>query len=87
MHSSDLPVTEWWDPEYDVYDVPNSPYDPQPVGSTGAVTSAEFDTWWTAYDFLWDLRWVMHGSAEYRPDFRGRELTTGRGVTDVQRSA
>lgn len=74
MHSSELPVTEWWDPDEEVYDVPHTP--------RGAFweypyPQQEVDDWWAAYSHLWDLRWIMHGSAEYRPDFRGRELTTG----------
>ncbi len=67
MHSTDLPVTDYWDPEWDVYDVPFSPAD----------DGVDWDVWWAAYCHLWDLRWVMDGYAEYRPDFRGRELTTG----------
>lgn len=73
MHSSELPTTEWWDPEYDLYDVPGSPY-----GETvGELAPGMFDAWWTAYSHCWDIRWYRHGSAEYRPDFKGRELTRG----------
>lgn len=77
MHSSELPITEWWDPEWDVYDVPLTPNDGWWQDNP---TPEQCDTWWAAYAHLWNIRWVMCGSAEYRPDFRGRELATGEPV-------
>lgn len=57
MHSSELPVTEWWDPdpEWEVYDVPGSP------------ESVPHEIWWAAYQHLWVLEWITTGSAWYSP--------------------
>lgn len=68
MNSTDLPITEWWDPAWDVYDVPGSPYDD---------SDAPHDVWWAAYEHLWMLRHVMTGRAEYTPSHFQHQLTTG----------
>lgn len=69
-HSHRLPITEWWDPAWDVYDVPGSPDvdDPDAPGH---------DVWWAAYEHLWMLRHIMTGRAEYTPHHFQHQLTTG----------
>lgn len=83
MNSADLPVTEWWDPEWDVYDVPGSPYDPQPAGCTDPVGEADFDAWWAAYEHCWILGWITNGTAPYIPFQFQHQLTTGPAVLDI----
>lgn len=61
MLSTELPITDWWDPEYDVYDVPLCPQgdydDPD-----------ETEAWWAAYDHLETVRHIMTGRRWYSPD-------------------
>lgn len=73
MHSTDLPVTEWWDPADDVHDVPPCP---QGDGRTDATLwteaflfSATIGWIWADYDGYWG-RWT-------------RQLTTGADVWDI----
>lgn len=68
MDSKDLPVTEWWDPEWEVYDVPLSPFEGDRV---------DVDTWWAAYEHGWILGWILHGTAAYIPFHFQHQLTTG----------
>lgn len=70
MHSNDLPITEWWDPQWDIYDVPLSPDLDDP-------DAPDHDTWWAAYEHLWMLRHIMTGQAEYVPSHFQHQLTTG----------
>lgn len=67
MLSTELPVTEWWDPDPDwpVYDVPGSP------------EGAPHDLWWAAYNHVWYLEWIMTGSAWYSPHPWQNQLTAG----------
>lgn len=67
MKSTDLPVTEWWDPEWDLYDVPLSPFD----------DGVDVETWWAAYEHLWMLSWVLHGTEAYIDVHYQHQLTTG----------
>lgn len=70
MHSNDLPITEWWDPQWDTYDVPLSPNLDDP-------DAPDHDIWWAAYEHLWMLRHIMTGQAEYVPSHFQHQLTTG----------
>lgn len=67
MKSTDLPVTEFWDPEWDVYDVPLGPFD----------DGVEVDVWWAAYEHVWMLSWIQHGTEAYIPFHYQHQLTTG----------
>lgn len=80
MHSTDLPVTEWWDPEWDVYSVPLSPFEDR--GSVPLEDHVE--TWWAAYEHQWLLGWIMSGEAAYIPSKFQHQLTTGGEVTPTQ---
>lgn len=71
MHSSELPVTEYWDPAWDVYDVPLSPW----TGFGGPEVPAE--VWWAAYEHVWILSWIRHGTEAYIPFHYQHQLTTG----------
>ena len=77
MHSSELPITDWWDPEWDVYDVPSSPYDVQRPGEKAeALPEALFDAWWEAYDHTAEVAYIMTGSRWGWPDnLHARQLT------------
>lgn len=69
MLSTDLPVTEWWDPEVDYYGVPMSP--------TGHGPAAEA-AWWPAFVHLAEIEWIMTGRTWGWPDgLFARQLTTG----------
>lgn len=70
MHSTEIPITEWWDPPWDTYDVPLSPNLDDP-------DAPDHDTWWAAYEHLWMLRHIMTGQAEYVPSHFQHQLTTG----------
>jgi len=75
MNSKDLPVTEYWDPEFDVYDVPLSPFE-----DFGAVPLEDHvELWWAAYEHQWLLGWIMSGEAAYIPARFAHQLTTGPG--------
>lgn len=68
MNSSDLPITEWWDPEYDVWDVPGSPYDAQAPGEmAGDLPDWSFAVWWAAYDHVSEVGYIMTGERWYAP--------------------
>lgn len=58
MHSSELPVTEWWDPEWDVYEVP---------GYALQDTIEDFDLWWLTWDFTAEIGYIMTGDRFYSP--------------------
>lgn len=76
MNSTDLPITDWWDPDWGVYDVPSSPYDVQEVGDTSAVTEQHWMVWWTAYDHNAEVVYIMTGSRWGWPDnLLTRQLT------------
>jgi hypothetical protein len=76
-HSSELPITEWWDPENDVWTVPSGPYDYQDVGA-GMPPAEMFDAWWVTWDFVSEVDYIMTGSRYYAPDdLYQHQLTTG----------
>jgi hypothetical protein len=60
MNSADLPITEWWDPEWDVYDVPGSLYDQD--------SPAAHSIWWTCYEHVAMVEWIMTGRSWGWPD-------------------
>ena len=74
MHSSQLPVTEWWDPADDVYSVP-----PCPQGSG----YGDADTWTEAFLFAAMIRWIWSDYDGYWGRWT-RQLTTGDDVTPTQ---
>jgi hypothetical protein len=65
MLASDLPVTEYWDPHWDVYDVPLCPQ------------ASSDPAWWPAYEHQWLVGWIMDGSAPYIPANFQHQLTGG----------
>jgi hypothetical protein len=67
MHSSELPVTEYWDPADDVYAVP-----PCPQGSG----YDDADTWTEAFLFSATIEWIWADYDGYWGPWT-RELTTG----------
>ena len=74
--SKDLPITEYWDPEWDVYDVPLSPFE----------GNVDHEIWWAAYEHTWILDWILMGEAAYIPFRFDHQLTTGADrVPDVCR--
>lgn len=68
MLSTDLPVTEWWDPEWDQYDVPSYPEDSLP-----------FELWHACYMHQAWLEWLMTGRTWGWPDgLLARQLEPAR---------
>ena len=66
MLSTDLPVTDWWDPEWDVYDVPIAP------------DNVPHIVWWEAYYHLAMIEYITTGRTWGWPDgILTRQLTTG----------
>lgn len=66
MNSTDLPVTEWWDPEFGYYDVPI------------AAEGVPYDVWWSAYEHIAEIEWITTGRTWGWPDgLFARQLTTG----------
>lgn len=66
MNSTDLPVTEYWDPELGYYDVPI------------AADGVPYDVWWPAYEHIAEIEWITTGRTWGWPDgLFGRQLTTG----------
>ena len=76
MNSTDLPVTDWWDPEWDQYDVPLVPqHDPD---DPAEVRIADTNAWWAAYDHVETIKHITTGQRWYGPDnFYAHQLTAG----------
>lgn len=72
MLSTDLPITEYWDPEWDVYEVPLSPFN-----GPGSQLEVPYEIWWAAYEHDWVLGWILDGTAWYAPHHWQNQLTTG----------
>lgn len=73
MLSTELPITEWWDPEWDVYDVPLSPFT-----GAGAELEVPYDVWWAAWSHIWTLDWITTGTAWYAPHNWQNQLEPAR---------
>lgn len=74
MNSTDLPVTEWWDPEFGYFDVPI------------AADGVPYDVWWPAYEHIAEIEWITTGRTwGWIDGLFARQLTTGDDVYDVQR--
>lgn len=66
MLSTELPITEWWDPEWDVYDVPIAP------------ENVPYDVWWPAYFHQAMIEYITTGRTWGWPDgILMRQLTAG----------
>jgi hypothetical protein len=67
VDSRDLPITESWDPDWDVYDVPIFGWEDVPV-----------DIWWACYEHCAWIEWIMTGRTWGWPEgLLARQLTTG----------